>query len=187
MNKTYQLHITVLLIAIAMGCTQSGKNENSLNIAKNHNEKNFDKRVDEKEANFIVETIAGNYAEVKLARLALNKSTNPEVKELAKTLEADHAKIIQSLKGLANKKGIAIPLEESPKAKKEIITLSTSNEEKFNKQWCDLLADKHKKTIRKFENTWAKTDDLDLRNWINETLPGLKDHQEQLESCDKNL
>lgn len=187
MKTTNLFRIAVIVLGIATGCTQSGKNDNSLNIAKKRNEKHFDNRVDEKEANFIVETIAGNYAEVKLARLAQDKSTNPEVKELAKTLETDHVRIIQSLKGFANKKGIAIPLEESPRAKKEIKTLSTSNEEKFNKQWCDLLSDKHRKTIRNFENTWAKTEDLDLRNWINETLPGLKDHQEQLESCDENL
>lgn len=178
---------SMIISTLLCACTRTSKIENSSKIATKQNDKHFDERNDKKEAQFIVETIANNYAEVKLAQLARTKSSNPNVKDLAKTLENDHAKIITTLKGFANKKGIAIPLEENPKAKSEIKRLAEEGEQKFNKEWCDLLTEKHKKTIRKFENTWAKTDDLDLRNWINETLPGIKDHKEQLESCDKNL
>jgi putative membrane protein len=167
-------------------CSPSKKDE-SVKLAKEHNARNFDDRTDEKEADFIVEAVVGTFEEIKLAQLAQQKSMHSDVIEIAKMLEEEHEIFLTELKGLANKKGITIPLEETDAAKKDRSALAEKSENDFNKKWCSMLADKHEKNINRFESAWKKSDDVDLRDWINKTLPALKEHQEHLKQCETKL
>src|SRR5688572_32865083 len=87
--------ILILLLAVACG---TKKQEDSTEIAKEANDEAIDDRDEEKDADFVVNTIAGNYCEVKLAQLALTRSKDPGVRKMAQGLEADHSKIITDLK-----------------------------------------------------------------------------------------
>lgn len=174
------------LFMIMSACSPSKKDE-SVSEAKEHNARNFDDRTDEREADFIVEAVAGNFEELKLAQLAQQKSTHSDVIEIAKMLEEEHELFLTELKGLANKKGIAIPLEETEAAKKDRSALADKSEDDFNKKWCNMLIEKHEKNIDKFESAWKKADDVDLRDWINKTLPALKEHHEHLRQCESKL
>lgn len=175
------LFVAFMMILVVAACNPA-KKEESTEIAKEANDENFETRKDEKDADFIVDVIAGNYAELKLAELAKNKSTKQEVKDIARMLETDHTKIITELKGYANKKGISIPLEETEDAKKDIDDLDQKIGKDFDDKWCAMLIAKHEKSINKFEERWNKTEDTDLKDWINSTLPTLKSHLEMLQS-----
>lgn len=59
--------------------------------------------------NFIREAAASNISEVKLARLAQQKSSNPEVKNLAQQIIDDHSQANRQLQQLASNNGINIP------------------------------------------------------------------------------
>ncbi|MBA4056260.1 MAG: hypothetical protein C0490_16210 [Marivirga sp.] len=169
----------VLLIAFISAC-QPKKQEDSADVAKEANDSTFADRDDEKDADFVVNTVAANYAEIKLAQLALNKSDDAKVKELATKLEADHTKILNELKEYANKRGIAVPMEETNEATKDITDLSEKDAKDFDEKWCEVLEDKHEKTINKFESRIDKTEDVELKNWISATLPDLKSHLEMI-------
>src|SRR5688572_3975347 len=145
--------LTAMMLVLLFTACGSKKQEDSAEIAKETNDAALDDRDDEKDADFIVNTIAANYCEVKLAQLALKRSQDASVKELATMLEADHSQIITDLKGYAAKNGITIPLEETDEQKKDINDLAAeSDANKFDEKWCDMLEDKHEKTINKFES-----------------------------------
>lgn len=167
-----------MLVALFVGCgPKRNEDDDSVEIAKESNDAAIEDRDEEKDADFIVNTIAANYCEVKLAQLAKNRSKDAGVKEIANMLETDHAKIINQLKAYAAENGISVPLEETEEQKKDINDLaSESDPDKFDEKWCDMLQDKHEKTIDKFEKRLNKTEDLELKNWITETLPSLKNH-----------
>lgn len=178
---------TILILFFAVACG-SKKQEDSAEIAKEANDEAIEDRDEEKDADFIVNTIASNYCEVKLAQLALTRSNDPGVKKLAKGLEADHSKIITELKGYAAKNGISVPLEETESDKKDINDLaSESDANKFDEKWCTMLKNKHEKTINKFESRLNKTEDLELKNWINETLPTINGHLDMLNQHEDRL
>lgn len=170
----------VLLIACISACQPANKQEDSAEVAKEANDSTFEDRDDEKDADFVVNTVAANYAEIKLAQLALNKSSDAGVKELATKLEAGHTKILNELKEYANKRGIAVPMEETDEATKDITDLSEKDAKDFDEKWCEVLEDKHEKTINKFESRIDKTEDVELKNWISATLPDLKGHLEMI-------
>jgi putative membrane protein len=174
-----------LLLIFLVACGQT-KKEDSTEVAKEENKENIEDKDLEKDADFVVNTVAGNYAEIKMAQLAQNKSSDPKVKEMATKLESDHTKILNELKAYANKKGIAVPMEENTDAEKDLNSLAESNAGDFDKKWCEALEDKHEKTINKFESRLDKTEDPELKDWISATLPGLKSHLEMLKEHDES-
>jgi predicted outer membrane protein len=171
--------------ALISGCRNP--NDNSERIAKTENDKNFDSKVSEKEADFVVETIAGNFATVKFTQMAIDRSKSEQVKEIATMIEKDHEGLIKDLKGFANMRGIAIPLEENAHARKKLEDLSHTDDKAFDEKWCRELTNRHEKTIERLENMWEQTKDEELKKWINSALPGLRNDLVKLNSCHEKL
>lgn len=178
--------LALLLAVFASACEPSKKQEDSSEMAKDANDETFTERDDEKDADFIVNTVAASYAEIKLAQLALSRSSDAEVKQMATVLVADHTKVITELKGYAAKNGIAIPLEETEAAMKDRNDLAEKNAEDFDKKWCKMLEGNHKKTVSRLEARIDKTEDAELKNWIAGALPALKSHLEMLKDHDED-
>jgi putative membrane protein len=177
----------VALIACMTACEPKKTQEDSAEVAMEKNDSTLNDRDDEKDADFVVNTVAGNYAEIKLAQLALNKSNDSKVKEMATKLEEDHTKILNDLKAYADKHGIAVPMEETEDATKDMNDLAAKEANEFDEKWCEMLEDKHEKTINKFEARMDKTEDPELKNWISATLPALKNHHEMLKQHEDTM
>lgn len=171
--------------ALISGCQHPG--DNSERIAKKENDKNFESKSSEKEADFVVETIASNFANVKIAQMAMDRSGNEAVKEIAAMIDEDQEKLIKELKGFANMRGISIPLEENENARRRLTDLSNADDKSFDEKWCRELTARHEKTIRSMENMWERTNDDELKKWINSALPGLRNNLVKLNSCREKL
>jgi len=78
-------------------------------------------------------------------------------------------------------------MEESEKAKIKIEDLSKKGVEDFDKKWCSLLIGKHENTIRNLEYRWNKTEDPELKDWVNKTLPVLNGHLDMLKEHEKKM
>ncbi|MEJ7644170.1 MAG: DUF4142 domain-containing protein [Chryseolinea sp.] len=156
--------------------------EESVEVAKEANDSTFEDRDDEKDADFIVNAVASNYAGIKMAQLANNKATDPKVKNIATMLEKDHTKVLNELKAYANKNGITVPMAETESDAKEFADLEKESGAEFDNEWCDAIKDRHEKTINKFEKRIDKTEDPELKSWISATLPGLKSHLEMFKT-----
>ncbi len=181
------LKAVVLATLIFSACQPTKKQEDSSEIAKDQNEEIFEDGDDEKDAEFIVNAVAANLAEINLAQLAQNKSTDMEVKQLATMLETDHTKVLHSLTGYANSKGISVPTTENNEAMKDKDNLVQMSGKEFDMKWCAQLQKNHKKSIRKFESRMSKTEDVALKDLLSSTLPGLKSHLEMLQQHEERM
>lgn len=179
------LKVAFIILVACLGCDQR-KTESS-SIAETENDKNFETREGKKDAEFVVETIADNYAEIRFAQLAINKSDDPELREIASLMEKDHAKVLNKLKGVANKKGITIPLEETEGDREKLDDLANKTRNDFDEKWCKDQTKRNERTIQSFEAMWEKTKDPDLKEWINATLPDLRNHVVKLKSHQEKL
>lgn len=175
-----------LLSIVLAGFVSCNSSDESKKQAEDANEEKFDKAA-EKDAQFVVDQVAGNYAEVKLAQLAQQKSTNPEIKSVAAMLESDHTAVLNDLKSFATKKNISIPAEETQDAKDKIQKLNEEQASAFDKKWCDELMDKHMKGIKAYEDASNNLEDPELKSWAANLVPKLKMHHEKLDSCHKKL
>lgn len=157
------------------------------NEAEEKNDSALATKAAEKDAQFVVDVITSNYGEVKLAQLAQQKSSNKEIKDVAKMLETDHTAVLTDLKSLASNKGMTVPTEESGEAKDKFKDLSDDKTSEFDKQWCETLMDNHKTSISKFENAANDVTDPDLKSFVNTVLPKLRIHHDKLMECHKKL
>ena len=174
--------LALFLVSLMTGCNTAKKEEDSGEIAEEKNEENFGTRDGEKDADFVVKAVEGNYAEIKLAQLGMNKSTDTGLKDIAMMLEKDHTKVLNELKDFAYKKGIAIPTEENKDAKDDLVDLEKKDLAEFNKDWLSMLTDKHENTIKNFETIQEKTEDTELKSWAIATLPTLRTHLDKLKT-----
>lgn len=187
MKRIFRI-LTVVSLVSLFACDakkESGEvsNEDSKEVAEEANDEKFEDKDMEKDADFVANTVASNYGEIKFAQLATQNSSNPEVKKIAGMLVTDHTKTLNELKAFASTKAISVPVEEDDEARRKTERFSDEAGKDFDKKWCREMVDRHDETINKFEKRLEKTEDADLKAWINQTLPVLKSHREALQAC----
>src|SRR5215472_17312449 len=117
---------------------------------------------------FLKEAADGGLGEVELGQLAVEKASNPEVKQFAQRMMTDHGKANVELARLASKKGVDLPSEPGQKNKATKEQLSKLSGEEF-----------------KAES--ANGTDSDVKQFASETLPTLQDHLKQAEKVAAKL
>jgi putative membrane protein len=136
---------------------------------------------------FLTEAIEHNYAEIKLAQLAAQKSANADIKKVAQTLEREHTEALNKLKSIAQRKSLQAPVSENDKARNKYENFNKKDAAEFDKDWCREMTDEHKSEIKKLEKEWDRLKDPDIRNWISQTLPRIRNHYSELQACEKKL
>jgi putative membrane protein len=129
---------------------------------------------------FIKDQVVGNYNELAIARLAVKKSADKEVKKIAQQLVSDHSKVLDSFKGI----GSAKKLELASAASQDGTALTSDLDKKqgaaFDKAWIEALIEKHKAGVAKYEAASRSVSDTDVKDLVNKTLPKLRMHLDML-------
>lgn len=186
MKRIFRI-LTLASLVLMLACdtrresdSDTNDNEDSKEVAEEANDEKFDDKSMENDADFVANTVAANYGEIKFAGLATQRSANPEVKKAAAMMVEDHTKALNELKTLAQSKAITVPVEEDDEARRKTERFSDEAGKDFDKKWCNEMIDRHDESIRKFENRMEKTEDAELKAWISKTLPVLRNHRDHL-------
>jgi putative membrane protein len=189
MKRTFvKISFLALLIA-GISCNNNrdqsaSGSQDSKEVAEEQNEDKFESKEMRKDADFVADQVAANYAEVELAKLGAERSSNSDVKRIAQKLVTEHQKNIKELGKLATQKAISVPSQAEDKDLKTVTDLRDEKDAKdFNNQWCKELIDKHESAIKDYENQLENTEDPELKTWISNTLPGLRTHLDELKAC----
>jgi putative membrane protein len=122
-----------------------------------------------------------NMEEIRLSELALQQSTNPEVKSFAQMMVTDHKKAGDKLTAILNQKGVT-PADNNDKVEKAVRKLSDQDAKDFDKEYVDTMVKDHKDAINLFEREAKHAEDADLKNFAADTLPTLRQHGEHAKS-----
>ena len=181
----------MILKALLMGalfitaCDPSKKTKDSVEQAMESNDEAIQDRGEEKDADFVVKTMADNYAEIEIAKLAQKRSKDQEVISLAREIETDHEAILGELRTYATEKGIVVPISETHEQWEELNQLAEKDPDHFDQKLCEVLMDNHNQAVNEFESRVDKVDDPELKMWISKTLPTLKSHLEMIKAHDE--
>jgi len=188
MKRIFKI-LTVASLFAFYSCNEARREQeqDSNEVAEEANEEKFEDKDMEKDADFVAEAVAANYAEIKMAKLAQQRSSNAEVKEIARMLEKDHTKVLSELKTLAQSKSITVPVEEEDAAKRKMENLTDESGEDFDKKWLEQMEDSHEKSINKFERRAEKGEDADIKAFASKTLPHLRMHKEKIDACQDRM
>ncbi|HET9053868.1 MAG TPA: DUF4142 domain-containing protein, partial [Cyclobacteriaceae bacterium] len=188
--KRYALLAATMVLLISCNESRRG-NDSNANEDRDEAaaESNTDKFAGDKhkDADFVFEVVESNYGEIKLAELASQKSRNTEVKNIAKMLLTDHTASLNDLKTVAQAKAISVPVEETDAARRTLEDMAGESDKDFDLSWCKKMLDLHETSIDKFEDRLEKTEDAQLKDYVDKTLPVLRKHQEELQACEKKL
>src|SRR6185312_69063 len=95
---------------------------------------------DKKFATMVAQT---DLAEIEVGNLALQKSSDPKVKEIAQKLVDDHTKTSNAMKEIAANKGFTLPTETDAKHKALATKLQGESGKDFDKDFLDANSKDH--------------------------------------------
>lgn len=173
-------YVLLLGAGLLSSCANESNNDDSKEVAEEQNEDKFSTKTGEKDAQFVVDVVSGNYYEVRLSDYGAERSGNEEIKTMAKRMSADHTAFLTELKNLAAGKSISIPTEDSTEVAKVMKDLNDKKMADFDKEWLNKMIDKHKSSISKLEGGLNDVTDPEIKTWIENTLPTVRSHFDML-------
>jgi putative membrane protein len=118
----------------------------------------------------------GSMAEVSLGQMASSKATNADVKAFADRMVTDHTKLNDELKQLAQTKGVTLPADVDQASKDTADKLAKKSGKEFDKSYIGDMVAGHEKVAAAFEKEAKDGKDPDLKTWVTNSLPTIKDH-----------
>ncbi|MEL7589297.1 MAG: DUF4142 domain-containing protein [Prolixibacteraceae bacterium] len=166
----------VAAIFMVASCGSGQKPADTKDVAEEQNEDMFDNNKQEADAQFLVNAAEISLEEIQLGKLAQQKGTTAQVKELGKLMEDVHTKSLIDLKALANSKTITIPMSPTDDAQNAYETLNEKSGIEFDKAYADMMVSEHKDAIDIFEKASTNSNDADIKNWATVSLANMRTH-----------
>ena len=123
--------------------------------------------------------------EVESGKVALQRSSNDQVRQLAQRIVDDHTQTNERLQSLARSKGIEIPIQLDSKHQKEIDKLQKVSAKDFDSKYAALMVSDHKQDIKAFQHQAERASDPALKEFATMTLPKLESHLAMAQSAKK--
>jgi putative membrane protein len=127
------------------------------------------------DVSFIKHAVGDGVAEVRLGKLALDKSSNDGVRKLAQLIVNDHTKANDDLRTLAHGKQVMLPTPASDD-EANVAPFKDKDGAKFDQAWADTVVKDHQKAIAMFTTEKRQAQDPDVRNFTDKRLPVLGKH-----------
>jgi len=132
---------------------------------------------------FAQQAAIGNNYEIWSSKLALQRSRDPAVRNLAKHMIADHMQAGKKLQAIVQSENADVRLNALDAEHQRMYdNLKATGANSFNYQYVADQAAAHASTIHLFEIYGKNGDDAALRNFALKTLPTLHHHQEMVQN-----
>ena len=195
----------LLMIAVAglsfQGCNNTPKDAkqtaDSMNMAKDSSAKTADSTkgtaaagamaVSDADAKFATAAANGGMAEVALAKLALTKTANAQIKEFANMMVTDHGKANDELMAIAKTKNITLPATVDADHQKKADDLGKMTGKDFDKEYVSTMIDGHKKTLDLMNDEAKNGKDADLKAFAAKTAPTVQMHLDAINKINNSM
>lgn len=192
MRNSRKLTSLMLLIALfcvttfgISSCDNKPKSEDTKEVAEDQNEAKTDGMKNEADAQFLVNVAEINQEEISLGKLAQQRGSMTDVKELGKMMVDAHTKAMTDLSALAMSKSISLPEPQTDDVNEAYKEMNEKSGRNFDKEYCDKMVNGHKDAISKFEKASSDAVDPDIKAMAAGMLPSLNKHLGMAETCKK--
>ena len=131
---------------------------------------------------FLKEASEGNLFEINLAKLALEKSQDPNVRKFAEKMIADHEKLGREMKPLAMKLGVKEPSGPgiSDRAKYEELKMKSGIS--FDRAYVETMVKDHNDDLKKFIDEANKTTNPEVKATVSKAENTIREHTEMIDN-----
>lgn len=118
-----------------------------------------------------------NLAEIATGQLAVEKASDPKVKEFAQQMVDDHTKALTDVQQLAQTKAVKLPTEPDLKHKAAMTKLKTMSGASFDKSYVKAAGvGDHVATEKLLKKTQSSAQDADVKALATKMLPVVQGH-----------
>jgi putative membrane protein len=142
---------------------------------------------DEETASFLVKATNGGMTEMQSGQMAQEKGMDQKTKDFGAMMVHDHSAVNDEVKILAAQRNVILPDSMSDENKKELNDLSKKTGREFDRAYINSMVKKHESTIDLFEKAADKVNDTDVKTFINNTLPKVRNHLDSAKAVRKAL
>jgi len=128
------------------------------------------------EKEFIANAARGGMLEVQLGNLATQKASNADVKQFGERIATDHSQLGQKLQQLASNLNVTLPQDLKPEQQAIVSRFEKLTGKAFDRDFMKEVVSDHVKTISEFERAASQATNPDIKQFVSEALPTLRDH-----------
>jgi len=121
--------------------------------------------------NFIERAFRANQDEVAVSTIAAERTSNPNVRQLAQSIVADHEAARAELSALAASRHVTLPAKDNAPNK-----WAKHDAKSFDRDYLDEMIDHHEETVRLYEKQARNGDDPAAVLYARRQLPRLQEH-----------
>jgi putative membrane protein len=127
---------------------------------------------------FVEGQLAGNMAEIQLAKLALQKSQDQNIRNYAQKMIADHTVANETLMQISNRQEIPPPTALTPDDQMVLDHLKTLNGVAFDTAYINDMIAMHDQTIKKMNDQLTGGQSQMINVWVQNTRPVVMQHEQ---------
>ncbi len=130
------------------------------------------------DATFLSTAASSSMMEMELSNMALQRATDPKVKEFAQMIITDHQQASQDLKAAASQVNVTVNDAIMPMHQEKITELRDYTGDGFDEKYMDMMEAAHKDDISMFEAKSQNATETAVRDFAMKLLPSLRSHYE---------
>ena len=136
---------------------------------------------------YLKDAAQSDMAEMSMAQLALQKSSNDDIKSYANQMMADHQKTSDAAKPVAEKAGVPMPADVNPKQKAQYTKLQGLSGTQFDNAYVKANVLDHRMILKKGKAEAATTQNSDMKTLTAMQEPIITDHTQKAEDLAKKM
>lgn len=134
---------------------------------------------------FIMKAANGGMTEVTLGKIAAEKGASQEIKDFGNQMVKDHSKANDQLKEVAGKMSVEVPAKMDAKHEAMVAKLSRMSGAAFDQAYAKAMVKDHEEDVAEFQAADRKVKNADLKKFIENTVPVMKEHLEMIKKFDQ--
>lgn len=189
-NTIYAFGFMALTIGGLTACNSGTPENDSVDSAQKVNEtiqETTAPAASTEDADFAVMATNAGMTEIEASKLALNTSSNANVKKYAQMIVDEHTAAGAKLSALAASKNISVPTVLSTDSQDKINDLGKKTGKDFDKAYIDMMVSEHKDAVDAFQKENTNTTDADLKSFTAETIPVLQKHLDEAKTWQSKM
>jgi putative membrane protein len=130
---------------------------------------------------FVKKALGGSMAEVQMGQLALEKSSDDQVKQFAQKMVDDHGKMIEQMKPAAQQMGVEVPSTPPKNAMKSMDKMKGLSGDAFDQAYIKDMVKDHKKDSAEFKQEASTTQNPQLKELVTQGSQVIDGHLQMIQ------
>ena len=139
------------------------------------------------EQDFMRKTAETNLSDIDMARLALQKSHNSDVRDFANMIQSDITAALEDLSNLMKDKGVSQPNTASADARQDAGRMAGLMGPEFDREFINMMVADQQKAVQMFRSQIGIAMDADVKQFAENLLPKLEMHLEKAQRLQSKL